>query len=271
MMANNGIKEAIHPNIGGEQPKSFEYENAQSIFSVNNIKDAQLLDDNFDRFLGSICYEIDMYEGKKQPPKERIVEQCAKEHFFSRRISLSNIFNRYSSDKKIFSILLDIKISYILVLADMYQIIAVNNKRICRKGINKEIPIFEFSNFESAFEIQRLLNSFVMRYRALCDKLMCVTVYLDLGYEDYKTFCKSKSRKKAFLKRDVNTQIKSFINNLSSFDESFRTPEVHNVGRLYKFTLTNMKIVDTPLGDLIGWHNKLIQVIELFGKTYMSV
>jgi len=112
-------------------------------------------------------------------------------------------------------------------------------------------------------------TAFVLRYRAIWDKLMGVVVLL-LDPKKYKRFVKAKSRKKAFVKllkaRGANwpNYAQSVSETIEIFDSRFRTAEAHGSGRMRKLVFSRVSDDANPLDDLFWACNSLnIQLLAL--------
>jgi hypothetical protein len=118
-------------------------------------------------------------------------------------------------------------------------------------------------------------TSFVLRYRAIWDKLMGVVILL-LEPDKYQKFVKSSSRKKKFVKilNERGGQWPVYALHVSEtikiFDERFRTAEAHGSGRLRKLTFCRASADSNPLVDLFwacnSLNDQLIALKQVFDK-----
>jgi hypothetical protein len=116
------------------------------------------------------------------------------------------------------------------------------------------------------------MSSFVLRYRALWDKVLGLLVLLTAP-RDYDRFASAKSRKKSF-KRIVETSVPALqpivglLVELQRFDDHFRTAEAHGSGTLRKWTFSMHPLHQTPLVDLVGFWNLLNTLIGHLGTAF---
>ena len=103
----------------------------------------------------------------------------------------------------------------------------------------------------------------VMRYRAFYDKFMGVLV-LAFCPEEYDSFVKADSRKKEFGKKMAghldSSDIKSLNASISHLDDTFRTPEVHQTGRMRKWVLSSRDLFLDNEIDLLGYMNDILNL-----------
>ncbi|MBL7737682.1 MAG: hypothetical protein JNK14_00560 [Chitinophagaceae bacterium] len=125
--------------------------------------------------------------------------------------------------------------------------------------------------FEGKFYYQRHLNSFVFKYRAHWDKIMGL-YFLVWKYDLYQDFKRARSRKKMFLKQFeghqmIDQKIIDYVkNDLTLFDDSFRTHEAHSTGKLRKFAFTNgledsKNLLDHLVNEIYGNYVRLAPTI----------
>ena len=105
-------------------------------------------------------------------------------------------------------------------------------------------------------------TSFVLRYRAVWDKLMGVIVLL-LEPDKYQKFVKSNSRKKNFVKilKERGGQWPIYAQKVGEiieiFDSQFRTAEAHGSGKLRKLAFCRVSADSNPFEDLFWACNSL--------------
>ena len=103
----------------------------------------------------------------------------------------------------------------------------------------------------------------VMRYRAFYDKFMGVLV-LAFCPDEYDSFVKADSRKKEFGKKMTDhldpCEIKSLNASISHLDDTFRTPEVHQTGRMRKWVLSSRDLFLDNEIDLLGYMNDILNL-----------
>jgi hypothetical protein len=137
--------------------------------------------------------------------------------------------------------------------------------------------------FFARIDFHRVCSSFILRYRALWDKIMgfLVLTFIPQKYKDYEN---AKSRKRTF-KKIVNTLIESdtekhrvfnifaeeIIPILEGFDNVYRTPEAHGTGVLRKWSFSNLSFQDDPSFDLIldYWNFLVLKIVDI-GKIFVD-
>lgn len=114
-------------------------------------------------------------------------------------LSIFDACNGKKNGERIFAMMLDIKINFILIWLDQNDAGAIWNQNFSKGKLEGGSVLDSRSKFYGKFEIHRFNSSFIFRYRAIWDKIMGVLVLLMLP-ADYNSFMGSKSKKKAFLK-----------------------------------------------------------------------
>jgi len=177
---------------------------------------------------------------------------------------------------RIFSALLDIKLNFIIVLQDMHEAGAIWNNNFSKDKI-KEVSILDIKElFIAKMEIHRFNSNFILRYRAVWDKIMGLLILL-LSPEKYDSFCKSKSKKKSFKKITLESKslseefITNILKSLENFDNKFRTAEAHGTGSLRKWSFNMDEMSESPLLELLGYWNLLNDTIHTIGKLFISI
>ncbi|MDY0040191.1 MAG: hypothetical protein RBS57_07740 [Desulforhabdus sp.] len=116
-------------------------------------------------------------------------------------------------------------------------------------------------------------TAFVLRYRALWDKIMGVVVLL-LDPKKYQNFCGAKSRKKCFCKFLENkggswpSYAKGVSETIQTFDDRFRTAEAHGSGRIRKMAFNRISSKSNPLEDLLWATNSLNDQMLIFERIF---
>jgi len=127
--------------------------------------------------------------------------------------------------------------------------------------------------FATRADLLRANSDFVLRYRALWDKLMGFIVLLTNPAE-FQSFAEAKSRKKAFLgiverKGNFPTPLAGRIGAvIDRFDGQFRTAEAHGSGSARKLASSDLDGWDSPQSDLFWAWNEMNTVLDLFGKLF---
>lgn len=184
---------------------------------------------------------------------------------------------------KVFASFLDIKINFSMLWLEHQTMLTSRNKFTTKENLKGFSILDSDLEFFARIDFHRAGSSFILRYRALWDKIMgfLVLTFIPQKYKDYEN---ANRRKKAFIKI-VNTLIESdpekhkvfntfaeeIILNLEGFDNVYRTPEAHGTGVLRKWSLSNLSFQDDPSFDLIlGYWNFLNQTMSNIGKIFVD-
>lgn len=177
-------------------------------------------------------------------------------------IPLDIAFKFSNADRRLFSILFDIKLSFASLALDYSYAMAIYND-----GLKlKETSVLDSENiFYNRFEIHRYISSFIFKYRALWDKILGFTVYY-YHPEEYEKFCSAKSRKrnadKIFKINENFSDEWNVLKTIKWFDDKYRTPEAHLSGRLYKTSFQVNGGLTDPVLDLTKFWNNLLPMLE---------
>lgn len=180
---------------------------------------------------------------------------------------LGNIFDVCHKFKegyggRVFSAVVDLAISQTNCTWELDDCIKVWNKYFSGENEYGHTPKTSFLDNAMAFEgklcYHRYLSSFVLKYRALWDKIMGLH-FLVFAFGKYQDFIRAPKKKKMFLKEFeghplVAQEVVDYVNNdLTSFDENYRTHEAHGTGKLRKFAFTGgPEQLDNPVYDIIN-------------------
>ncbi len=178
------------------------------------------------------------------------------------------------TDGRLFTIIFDIKLN--LTFLDINYVEAIRTCFI-RKNSSPELNILKNSEvFDRGINHLKITNEYVLRYRAIMDKIMGLMVFL-YAKSEYDNFRKSQSRKKKFQKLFEKNKIPFFLNFvnvysfLEDFDKKYRTPEVHSTGSLRKQILLPIEESFEYSYEIVNksWHN-LIYLISELDKSFHS-
>ena len=100
---------------------------------------------------------------------------------------------------RVFAAILDLRISLILVFSDIVSMGAVWNRFFSKGKLEGGSVLDNTTKFNGKMDIHRFNTSFVLRYRALWDKVMGLLILMDAPLH-YDQFMKAGSRKKEFIK-----------------------------------------------------------------------
>ena len=195
-----------------------------------------------------------------------------------KHIPLGAVFDacqKHQAGGKIFTAFLDLQINLALLWQDVVRIKDEWNRHFGGKKSPQDGSILDSQeNFDGKMQVHRHLNSFVLRYRAVWDKLMGVYI-LTHAPERYDEFRGSKSRKRQFSKIAQETPTlgafgDQVVQQLKEFDDKYRTPEAHDFGRLRKWTLSMLPISDqkNPILTIVDFWNRLNDQVATIGQHF---
>ena len=142
---------------------------------------------------------------------------------------------------RIFTSVFDIKLNYIFLDFEKIGLTRSWMQRDINTDILKNKVDFNFS-----VELLKYLSSYVVKYRALLDKLMGL-IFLCYSPNDYDQYRRAKSRKafykKVFINKSMPLQLDAdkIFAYLDQFDTKYRTPEVHATGSMRKWIFSDIK------------------------------
>lgn len=178
-----------------------------------------------------------------------------------------------SDGGRVFTALLDLQINSLLVFADIYSMGATWNRLFSKGKLEGGSVLDSRIKFDGKMEIHRSNTSFVLRYRAIWDKIMGLMILMHTPVQ-YENFMKAKSRKKEFIKIAKASKFADevFLNNLeellTSFDNKFRTAEAHGSGVLRKYSFVMESLEKNPQIELVEYWNKVNQFLLNYGKIF---
>ena len=161
---------------------------------------------------------------------------------------------------RLFAALFDLKITVAFLFIDSIKAAPDGD------SMNRRDDIDILSNpvlFKKKLKLLHENIDLVMRYRAFYDKFMGVLV-LAFCPDEYDSFVKADSRKKEFGKKMAghldSSDIKSLNASISHLDDTFRTPEVHQTGRMRKWVLSSRDLFLDNEIDLLGYMNDILNL-----------
>ena len=176
-------------------------------------------------------------------------------------ISLTSAFDYLSKRddrNRVFAALLDVQINFLMLWIDSSSVGAAWAAFSPAGNLAGGSILDSPPKFFGKMDIHRYNSSFVLRYRALWDKLMGLLILIQAPAE-YDGFYAAKSRKKMFRRIAIrfwdHVSIDSLTEFLDKFDDSFRTAEAHGTGVLRKSSFTMETLDKNPQLDLLGYWN----------------
>lgn len=194
-------------------------------------------------------------------------------------ISLADAFTtcqHLENGSKVFASIFDIYINTTLVWIDNWELGCTVNE--VKPGDQVGASVLDRPDlFAIRMREHRYATSFVFRYRALWDKLMGLLILLAEPTK-YERYVSAKSRKAEFKKISVvsltlSSELAEQISDiLSTFDNDFRTPEAHGMGRLRKYTFAMGEPIDRPpiMLNLKYW-NILNEFLHQVGSNLANI
>lgn len=191
-------------------------------------------------------------------------------------ISLTSVYDALQEREdggKVFTAILDIQINFMLLYCDSHSVGATWNQLFSKGKFEGGSVLDNPVKFFGKMDIHRFNTSYILRYRALWDKLMGFLILLFVPNE-YDRFCKSKSKKKSFKKiahgvpQLTDEFVLSLENMLQKFDNEFRTAEAHGTGVLRKYSFTMESMHQNPQIELVGYWNMLNDFIAKIGGMF---
>jgi hypothetical protein len=202
----------------------------------------------------------------------------ARAQFPLKHISLTNAYDQLQSREdggRVFSALLDIQITFLLLHLDSHAVGATWNALFSKGKLEGGSVLDSPAKFFGKMDIHRFNTSYVLRYRAIWDKLMGLIILIYAPAE-YDSFSNAKSKKRTFTKiAEKYTFAESqFLVNLNDlltrFDDTFRTSEAHGTGVLRKYSFTMESMADNPQVELLGFWNAVNGFIAELGKMFTN-
>jgi hypothetical protein len=191
-------------------------------------------------------------------------------------ISLVSVYESLQAEEnggRVFTAILDITINFMLLWTDAIKVGSIWNQYFTQGKLVGGSVLDSRDKFFGKMDIHRFNSSFVLRYRALWDKLMGFLI-LYHAPEKYDSFCCAKSRKRSFVKlaKGIPELTDEYIKNveelISRFDAEFRTPEAHGTGSLRKYSFTMESIHNNPQIELVEFWNAINKEIEKIGMKF---
>lgn len=174
---------------------------------------------------------------------------------------------------RVFTALLDIYLNLHMIHQDLTAVGGTWNANFSKGFLEGGSVLDSSAKFFGKMDIHRFATAFILRYRAMWDKIMGFLL-LQFSPKDYEGFSNSKSKKKAFrtAASRINDIPEEFVAGLlaalEKFDNVFRTPEAHGTGALRKWSLTMEGFEGNPMFELIGHWNFLNETLLALGGIF---
>ncbi len=185
---------------------------------------------------------------------------------------ISQLLKTEENSGRTFTAYLDIKLSFSHVFRDIQNIRKTWNENFAKGKLEGGSVLDSQKKFDKKMDMHYYFSSFVLRYRAVWDKVMGFILLTMAEDEEYKKFDKAKSRKKAFRNSAEISGIpaefyEEILEKLEYFDNKYRTGEAHGTGTLRKFVFDMTLMIDNPQEELLMYWNFLNETVDKIAKT----
>lgn len=203
---------------------------------------------------------------------------AANAQFALKHISLSKAYDQLQAREdggRIFTALLDIQINFCLLYLDSNAVGATWNNLFSKGKLEGGSVLDLPEKFFGKMDIHRFNTAYVLRYRAIWDKLMGFII-LFYAPQEYGSFSSAKSKKRTFAKlagkhKFAEPELITYLQDLlTRFDNTFRTSEAHGTGTLRKYSFTMESMSENPQIELIGFWNALNIFIVTIGELFIT-
>lgn len=192
--------------------------------------------------------------------------------YFPLRLAFEK-FNPTTGDGRRFYSLLDLKINVVLLSNDMWTVGRMWNEAFTTAAERQRNALDDPAVFLAKMSFHEALNSFVLRYRAVWDKVFSFMV-LDLAPEAYTSFRnQKKGRRRAFLRAVGDhpslskPRLEAVLHDLERFESIFRTPEIHDTGSIRTWSFTITEFSGSPHELLVGFWNNLVSTLSSISQN----
>ncbi len=172
---------------------------------------------------------------------------------------------KHEAGSKAFALLMEVYLGAAALQQELKEIVEVLNEEI--RGDQEPD-----SHFAARMHLHRVNSAYILRYRAVLDKIMSFIV-LTAEPAEHKKFESAKSRKKRFLRicsesKRVSTTIGQYFGTLTTaFDSRYRTGEAHGGGSLRKWNFSDITSQGHPQEDMVWAWNSLHPLLTMIGKV----
>ncbi len=176
------------------------------------------------------------------------------------------------SGGRLFAAALDLKITFVMLYMDDHGS-GISESGFKFSGDNA-ITCSE-EEFIRKCDMLYYYSNFIYRFRAFFDKLMGLLFLLFIP-EEYDKYRKAKSRKQYFRDNFKNIPIvdnnlsNCIYNNIETFDNEFRTAEVHDTGTIRKDIYSETIFYKTKILKLIEYWNWLVTLLAYCERVFQA-
>lgn len=192
-------------------------------------------------------------------------------------VSLSTayeVLQPYSNGGRVFTALLDLRFNVDTLLGELGRMAITRNKyRQARESLQGGL----LENPEFFFDRLDLLGantSYILRYRAVLDKVMGLLVMLTAPGQ-YNSFVDARSQRKKFVQIAGQTPalpgklVSHLTQTIDAFDK-YRTAEAHGTGSARTWTFLDDDDLDSPQSDMFWSWNSLHPVLTMVGRIFLG-
>ena len=199
--------------------------------------------------------------------EEALKNYCSNAHFVPTGLFCLTSY-KSNIDRRLFGLIKDLRINLVFCNFDYIKAGLKNYSARCYSQQDAKLEELLFYQYHT--------SNFIIRFRAIGDKVMRLLVYLHASESDKKKFDKSSSRLKTFIKIcDQNAVLKKYqdmANIFRKLDEQYRTDEIHGMGgKLQKSILTKKSTgIDNPVIQIGNYWNILTCNLCIFNDIYIE-
>ncbi|MCI4566354.1 hypothetical protein [Lysobacter sp. CFH 32150] len=173
-----------------------------------------------------------------------------------------------SDGSKLFAAALDVFLNYVALHMEMSSLGGTWNDNFSITAESQKGSILDSEhNFFGKLDLLRHQSSFVLRYRAIWEKIfgLLLLIYAPQMYEVFSGAKRKTSRFLTYAKdiKEIPANFCALSREVTTrFDQTFRTPESHGTGSLRKWTLLMEAMDQNPQMQLIGYWNVLNESVR---------
>lgn len=192
-------------------------------------------------------------------------------------VSLASAYEfllRFEDGGRAFALLLDLRFNVASLEHDLASMGSLVNSALSKAG-SVQGPLLETPDvFFERLDLLKVTTSYILRYRAILDKVMALLVLLTASPKDYENFMSAKSRRRSFkaiatkYNRIPQALIDYIAEAVEAFDSHYRTAEAHGTGVARKWTFLENLGMDSPQTDMFRAWNSLHPLLTMVGKQF---
>lgn len=190
-------------------------------------------------------------------------------------ISLESVFEalrNHPEGGRIFTFFLEVQLQLALLNCDLNDVTRLIGSK------NQPLPLADIDVFCRQVSVFRANSDYILRYRAIWDKVMAIVVLLRAP-EEFQCFVKADSRKKAFSKiakkqpgRIPTSLLDHVLETTAAFDQKYRTEEAHGTGSARKWSFAYfLEDGESPQADMFWAWNSLNAVVAKLGEAFRQI